>query len=369
MPSSTPSAFRKWAKALFFAFLLGCTILGLLVGLFAAAEGAAYWLDRRSPAMNAPEEHQDKRELAPYLLLQAEPDTAMKLSCPQPDGTFAPGEARINRYRFRYGDLSKKKPENTLRIFLIGGSVVFNGPSNETTISGYLEDLLKKKFQNKGMNAQAVNAGMTAYISTQELILLITQIVDFDPDIVMVLDGYNDCLIPFSGQDERLGYPYGFKTMEGAWYQTTAILKGMREFSLPSHLLYGSHFLRRINPNWSYSHALAARRMSRPSDESVEKASVASAAELLTQNWNKMKIVLKGKGIKGLFALQPLPKEGGVFTEFYDTVEAKIKEKPLDESDYSFVNLRLFLRDRLDLFYDEIHTYDEGNALYAERLL
>ena len=360
---SLPSSL--WKKATLFG-LLGMTGLGLGVVFFGLLELTFYLYDCASPALNAPEEHL-KRELVPYLFLQAEPETVMEIQSPQREGGTKRGEARINRYRFRHRPLSKEKPERTVRVFMIGGSVVFNGGTNETTIAGNLESLLKDNPPDATISYEVVNAGMTGYVSTQELILLVTQVIDFHPYIVIVLDGYNDCLVPLS-LDDRLSYPYGFKTLEAAWYQSTTVLEGMREFSLITHLTCGSHLLRRLNPNWSYTAALGARRLPKPSDQAVEKADIKKAADLFIMNWKKMADVMESNAIRGFFALQPLPHESAAFSEFYDRVEEQITGLRERYLSYQFISLRTFLQDRPELFYDEIHTYDEGNALYAERL-
>lgn len=357
---------KGFLKKCLFGWLIFCTVIGFLFTLFFIAEYITYFSKQISPDFRTPEEHHNKRELVPYLVLQAEPNITIPTHFPAPDGTFIDGEAKINRFRFRYDDIEKQKPDDVKRIFMLGGSVVFNGPTNQTTISGFLEKQLSE--QDSDSTYQVINAGMTAYVSTQELILLTTQILDFNPDLVIVLDGYNDCLIPLT-QDERLGYPFAFKTLESAWYQTTFILKGMRQFSWGTHLVSGSHLLRAINPNLSYTNLIESSRIKRRSDEFIPEADIPSAANLLINNWKKMADILKVRNIDGLFYLQPMPYEREKFTQFYDLVEGEIEELNTDNPEFQFTSLRTFLRDRLDLFYDDIHTYVEGNQLYANRMM
>ncbi len=345
-------------------FLLGCTVIGLVCVVFASIETYVYY--QNDDSHTGPEAHL-KKELVPYLFLQPEPNTEMSVPDPQIDGKGKTGIAFINRHRFRYGELNKTKPENTTRIFMLGGSVVFNGGSNDTTIAGFLETRLDKNAQTLNRDVQVVNAGMTGYVSTQELILLMTQVVDFNPDIAIVIDGFNDCLVPFI-MDKRLGYPYGFQSLEEAWYHSTEILESLRQLPLYSHIRYGSHVLRDLYPDWTYTQALKTQRTEEEADPVVEQATVEKAADLFLANWQKMAQVMQANQIDGLFIMQPMQYEFGWYTPFYNRVESKMEILREEFPNFVFQSYRTFLRDRPELFYDQVHTFEEGNQLFAQRL-
>lgn len=58
------------------------------------------------------------------------------------------------------------------------------------------------------MPVEVINAGEPGYCQTQELILLLDEVLLFQPDIVVFIDGFNDCYSPFQGLPA--GYPNHF---------------------------------------------------------------------------------------------------------------------------------------------------------------
>ena len=79
---------------------------------------------------------------------------------------------------------------------MLGGSVVFNGLNNETTIAGMLEARLKERFA--GVMLRCINTGIISANSDQELVLLVQKVIDLKPDIVIAFDGFNDLNIPYN---------------------------------------------------------------------------------------------------------------------------------------------------------------------------
>jgi lysophospholipase L1-like esterase len=100
----------------------------------------------------------------------------------------------------RTSDVSKAKPPNTYRVFLMGGSAAYglsSGPpfppviiTNEQTIDYKLERLLQPLFPDK--HIEVINAAVTAYWTHHHLIYLHEKLLDYDPDLVIFLDGIND---------------------------------------------------------------------------------------------------------------------------------------------------------------------------------
>ena len=100
----------------------------------------------------------------------------------------------------RTTDVSKVKPPNTYRIFLMGGSAAYglsSGPpfppviiTNDQTIDYKLEHLLQPLFPDK--HIEVINAAVTAYWTHHHLIYLHETLLDYDPDLVIFLDGIND---------------------------------------------------------------------------------------------------------------------------------------------------------------------------------
>ena len=87
----------------------------------------------------------------------------------------------------------KTKPEDETRIFLVGGSTVFSSNNdNSYTTSAFLEKrILESEITQK---IKVINAGISGSWSEQELKLVQDKIIDLEPDVIVVYDGYNDLL-------------------------------------------------------------------------------------------------------------------------------------------------------------------------------
>ena len=98
----------------------------------------------------------------------------------------------INSHGFRGSDISKEKPDNTYRIFTVGGSTMFGvgSTSDDTTIAGYLQ----KKIDNVdlGINIEVINAGLPKAESYTESLYIKNKLIEFEPDLFIVYDGWND---------------------------------------------------------------------------------------------------------------------------------------------------------------------------------
>lgn len=110
----------------------------------------------------------------------------------------------INAEGFRGPEIMKEKPEDTFRIFVLGGSTVFVGASDDTTIPGYLQ----KKFEseNPELNVEVVNAGIEGAFSFNEAQYIKSKLLDYEPDMFVIYDGWNDVKLRYSSfEDVREG--------------------------------------------------------------------------------------------------------------------------------------------------------------------
>ena len=80
---------------------------------------------------------------------------------------------------------------------MLGGSTIFgvHNADNETP-PAVLEELLRRRFASAPLTGikkiEVVNGGQGWYNSTQELIFFFTELALYEPDLVIVVDGYND---------------------------------------------------------------------------------------------------------------------------------------------------------------------------------
>ena len=104
----------------------------------------------------------------------------------------------INSFGFRGAEISKEKPENVYRIIMLGGSTLFGygASSDETTIPGFLQ----KKFEttDSDFKVEVINAGSSGAYSKTETLYVKHKLLDFDPDLIIVYDGWNDSRIPYT---------------------------------------------------------------------------------------------------------------------------------------------------------------------------
>jgi len=117
---------------------------------------------------------------------------------------LAPGQFRdfsVNSAGFRRADETDLRREpGGIRIFLVGGSAAFgsNGlypqfpsePIREETIDHSLELLLRERFP--GRTVEVINAAVPEYRLFQETSLYSEMLLNYDPDLVIFLDGHND---------------------------------------------------------------------------------------------------------------------------------------------------------------------------------
>ena len=89
-----------------------------------------------------------------------------------------------------------EKPVNAYRVIVLGGSTVMGqgAPRPSQNIVG----MLRKGVRERGLRAgsgkgvEFINAGVDNYNSAQEYLYLVSDLLRFNPDLVIVYDGWND---------------------------------------------------------------------------------------------------------------------------------------------------------------------------------
>ena len=98
----------------------------------------------------------------------------------------------INNFGMRGSDITQDKPNDVYRIFLIGGSTLYGSgsTSDTTTIPGFLQE----RFDNSGIDQkiQVINAGIEGSSSLEEVPRIKNDLVNFDPDMIVIYHGTND---------------------------------------------------------------------------------------------------------------------------------------------------------------------------------
>ena len=116
-----------------------------------------------------------------------------RLDCLLIDGTIGcEPSIKYNSYGFRGPEISKEKPDNTIRIFLLGGSTMANAE--------YADELFTTKGQmqqkidglNLDVEVEIINTAIASAKSWHELQLAEEKLYAFNPDIIIHYTGWND---------------------------------------------------------------------------------------------------------------------------------------------------------------------------------
>jgi len=119
---------------------------------------------------------------------------------------------RQNNYGFRDEEDTNPKKPGEFRVFILGGSgalgqgsmqqfIRISGQqeySSKYTISAYLEEKLKSQFPKKSI--EVINAAVSGYKVNHEYCLYMSTIRKLDPDLIILLDGYNDLFYPLDNK-------------------------------------------------------------------------------------------------------------------------------------------------------------------------
>jgi len=138
-----------------------------------------------------------------------------------------------NEAGFRYSAIPKRKPEGEIRIFMLSSSLGFIGKTNDTTIPGFMETMLADANTDSTPRVRVINAASLSLATRQSLVLLVTKILDYEPDIIIVFHG-PETLFYAVHEDRRIGYPYAFTIRES------------QDQKLRQYMEYPNHFLAAI---------------------------------------------------------------------------------------------------------------------------
>ena len=89
-------------------------------------------------------------------------------------------------------DVQPNKPDNTYRIFYLGDSFVEGLVARHESLPNLVEQRLEERARGRGLQFEVINAGVGSYSPVLYYILLRYQIMDFDPDLVVVVVDMTD---------------------------------------------------------------------------------------------------------------------------------------------------------------------------------
>lgn len=178
MPSEESSPSLRWAR------LLSVGLLALFGVELAAQLFIFAWSGERFRSLS-------KYNWSPYGLVRNNPD----LNSP---------DFRINRDGFRdVRNYEKRKPDNTLRVMLFGGSVLYSGvwsgvlteegkiPSTET-IAQYLAPMMQADPELADLNVEVLNVGVNFNTIVETSTSYLAEWIFWNPDVVIFLGSANN---------------------------------------------------------------------------------------------------------------------------------------------------------------------------------
>ena len=170
---------------------LSAVVIGLLSGLVAAEIAVRLFLRYNTPG--TVRAHSVQYLPSVYARHRLAPgqdfDAGLAWGTPPP-GTPPGPHIVINDRGFRGGPIAVPKPPGTIRVVVLGGSLVFDIHANEG------EDwphLLGARLHERGHpEVEVLNAGVPGHASADSLGRLATQIWMLEPDLVLLVHGWND---------------------------------------------------------------------------------------------------------------------------------------------------------------------------------
>lgn len=307
----------------------------------------------------------------------------------------------------RTTDVPRMKPANGYRIFLMGGSAAYGISSappfppvvitNEQTIDYKLEQLLRPLFPE--LHIEVINAAVTAYWTHHHLIYLHEVILDYNPDLIIFLDGINDYYYTNPQHRQFLSYKYSMTLKT-------------EELNHPRPI-YAFHML--LDWGKQYSHTLfivnaIADRVLRwnapPEDwqrdevirpENLNAALVERYQAIAKRTWvrtlRSILLLLNDQGVAAVTSLQPelvfsqtegmsagdlrlqhieLTRRAPSYKarkEFLKPVAHRLAAATARDLGATFVDLTDVFDDRAQYFIDYCHLSAAGAARIAEQLL
>jgi lysophospholipase L1-like esterase len=273
----------------------------------------------------------------------------------------------LSRYGAQEVDRISCGPQRGVRVFVIGGSLAVGSSATNKDRSWHA--ILERNLRN-GLGRQDVyvfNAAMGAFVSWQERLAFELAVRPRDPDLVIVMNGYNDLLFP-ARFGTRPGDPFQVGLRYAQIYESP-VRRAVVEFSAVVATLAQRGIEREM----------AFERSKIESSASSIHQYATNVARTYRENISAITESCRLGGYSCIVALQPLRAvmapavtSGDVLTnhaimEVYKTWLDEIEHSTMN---MSLVNLTTQLAGRLtpEHFTDTVHVNDAGQRLLADAL-
>ncbi len=274
-------------------------------------------------------------------------------------------------YRGKYP--SKNKPKNEYRVILLGGSSVYLGDPTVT-------ELLEENFQKNGyINVRVYNFGVISNSSSQELMTIVKEVSELQPDLIIQYNGANDLYHPLY-YDPRPGYPYDFLVYEASPLLYPKKLSAIKFFFYKNSLV---RFIgERLFPTYYMNQLLPLNTLRREAGYGTDTWKE-QIADIYVSNIVKAQKISMAFGGEYIAIFQPTvyekkhitDEEAPIFVPSETTYFREIKKKIFQRvtlptyQDVHFVDLSLYF-DSVEstMFSDVMHVYQDSQPFIAEAI-
>ena len=265
----------------------------------------------------------------------------------------------INSHGFRGEEFEKEKiNDREYRIFVLGGSVLYGlyATSDNTTISGYLQEFYNEFTTDR--DVRVINAGANGHESFAETYLVKNKIIDLNPDLIIVLDGWNDLGAPLEREYKE---PKGIEQLE--------------QYSLVIRKYYKTiHFYEFIERVWEKQIGENKRY--------VNDGTADQKSELWKSRWKEICELGEKENFKVIITLQPIVGAGNKVLADWEL--RHVEEAAGHAASYNFMRDKLneletncagtedftniFDNETGLIYFDYVHMGDAGNRIVAEKM-
>jgi len=265
----------------------------------------------------------------------------------------------INSFGFRGSEISMEKPSNTFRVFVVGGSTTFGSAStsDENTMPGYLQ----KKFDmvDLDIDIEIINAGTVGAYSKTEAPFVKDVLLNFDPDLIIIFDGWNDLQISYTSHIDQRG-------TQGQLYDIVRDLYDIAPY-------YKTPFVIR---------EIVMENRNAFSATAWDEENLEEKIKLWKERWNEACVSAQQKDIQTFIMIQPILGTGDrtitqfekqALSENFDKVPIALKKyvdtlPELTNCTYYADLTHVFDEHEGTIFFDRGHVGDEGNMIIANEI-
>jgi lysophospholipase L1-like esterase len=278
-----------------------------------------------------------------------------------------------NSHGFRGPEFQVEKETSVYRIVVIGGSAVATGRLNETQFTALLERELNQHYGGSP-EIEVINAGVPGFTSTQEMFLLHTQVLTWNPDLVIIYDGGNDMVFGSMPDYVPNQVPRNAQTMAVLAEYENPLSRNLMTYQLLSRALSDSDAMSRPE-----------KEVYNPRGAQFAYAYHREAVDVYQQNLDIMASTLSSHDIDALLVYQPyILTTGKSLTEYEEALLEQLQpayvnalERMLPEGATAMRNVAesrnvpwadfssLFDEETETMFNDEVHQSDAGNQVIA----